>query len=147
MIKGITIDPSHALDLDDAIWVDSLPGGGWRAQVSIANVARAVRPGSPEDLDARARDLDRSVIARIPLSTLTIAATGNIPGHLLNQFSLDEHQGNLRVAVTVGDQWGMGGGDGEVDRLSDEARNVLLGPGRLRGYALHLVRRSLSGGR
>jgi exoribonuclease R len=55
MIKGITIDPSHALDLDDAIWVDSLPGGGWRAQVSIANVARAVRPGSPEDLDARAR--------------------------------------------------------------------------------------------
>jgi exoribonuclease R len=60
MIKGITIDPSHALDLDDAIWVDSLPGGGWRAQVSIANVARAVRPGSPEDLDARARVATRA---------------------------------------------------------------------------------------
>lgn len=66
-------------------------------------------------LDSRARDLDRSVIARIPLTTLTIAATGNIPGHLLNQFSLDEYQGNLRAAVTVGDQWGIGGGKTKND--------------------------------
>lgn len=66
-------------------------------------------------LDARARDLDRSVVARIPLSTLTIAATGNIPGHLLSQFSLDEYYGDIRVAVTVGDQWGVGGGNTKND--------------------------------
>ena len=54
-LKGITIDPAHALDLDDAIWVDALPIGGWRVQVSVANVAREVRLGSPEDIEARAR--------------------------------------------------------------------------------------------
>lgn len=83
-------------------------------------------------LDVRARDIDRSVIARIPLSTLTIAATGMIPGHLLNQFSLDEYRypapgvefshpslapydSILRVAVTVGDQWGIGSGKTKND--------------------------------
>lgn len=28
-------------------------------------------------------------------------ATGDVPGHLLNQFSMDEYKGNLRVATTV----------------------------------------------
>ncbi|NDL66608.1 beta-propeller domain-containing protein [Anaerotalea alkaliphila] len=30
---------------------------------------------------------------------------GSVPGRLLNQFSLDEHEGNLRVATTVGQMW------------------------------------------
>lgn len=80
-------------------------------------------------LDTRARDLDRSVITRIPLSTLTIAATGNISGHLLNQFSLDEYQGNVRIAVTVGEQWGWGvGGSGKTKNdvyVLDSALNTL----------------------
>lgn len=78
-------------------------------------------------LDTRARDLDRSVIARIPLSILTIAATGNIPGHLLNQFSLDEYNNNVRVAVTVGDQWGMGGGKTKNDVYVFDANLATLG--------------------
>ena len=61
-------------------------------------------------LETHMRDADRTTIARIPLATLTVAASGIVPGHLLNQFSMDEWGGNLRVAVTVGDQWGMGGG-------------------------------------
>lgn len=56
-------------------------------------------------LQTRARELDRTNIARIPLATLQIAATGDIPGHLLNQFSIDEYEGNVRVAVTVGERW------------------------------------------
>jgi len=32
-------------------------------------------------------------------------ASGSIAGHLLNQFSMDEHEGNLRVAVTEGAPW------------------------------------------
>jgi len=32
-------------------------------------------------------------------------ASGSVDGHLLNQFSLDEYEGNLRVAVTEGAPW------------------------------------------
>jgi len=32
---------------------------------------------------------------------VSYAATGDVPGHLLNQFSMDEDSGNLRVATTV----------------------------------------------
>jgi uncharacterized secreted protein with C-terminal beta-propeller domain len=60
-------------------------------------------------LNARMRDMDRSVVVRIPLDMLTIAATASIPGHLLNQFSLDENNGYLRLAVSVGEQWTNGG--------------------------------------
>ncbi|HSF85528.1 MAG TPA: beta-propeller domain-containing protein [Acidimicrobiia bacterium] len=33
------------------------------------------------------------------------SASGAVPGHLLNQFSLSEHEGHLRVAVTEGSPW------------------------------------------
>jgi len=56
-------------------------------------------------LDRRQRDIDRTMIARIHLPTLEIAATGTIPGHLLNQFSMDEYRDHLRVATTVGETW------------------------------------------
>lgn len=33
------------------------------------------------------------------------SATGEIKGHLLNQFSMDEYNENFRVATTIGDMW------------------------------------------
>ncbi|WP_432666294.1 beta-propeller domain-containing protein [Wukongibacter baidiensis] len=30
---------------------------------------------------------------------------GDVPGNVLNQFSMDEHQGNFRIATTKGDSW------------------------------------------
>ncbi|PSP86781.1 hypothetical protein BRC90_12160 [Halobacteriales archaeon QS_4_69_34] len=35
-------------------------------------------------------------------SSLSVAAVGAVPGRPLNQFSLDEHEGHLRIATTVG---------------------------------------------
>ena len=31
--------------------------------------------------------------------------SGEVPGHVLNQFSMDEYKGNLRIATTTGDTW------------------------------------------
>lgn len=47
-----------------------------------------------------------TVIHRISISTSSInyVATGSVPGHVLNQFSMDEYNGFLRVA-TSGDGW------------------------------------------
>lgn len=49
------------------------------------------------------REIESSSILRIDLKTLSVAATGAVPGRLLNQFSLDEHGSMLRVATTSGD--------------------------------------------
>ncbi|MCU0652998.1 MAG: beta-propeller domain-containing protein [Candidatus Pacebacteria bacterium] len=51
------------------------------------------------------RDLDRTIVAKVRLSDLAFIASGRIPGQLLNQFSLDEYNGNLRAATTLGGSW------------------------------------------
>lgn len=55
------------------------------------------------------RDFVKTGIAKIGLD-MEMLGSGSVPGTTLNQFSLDEHQNHLRVAVTVGGGWwGMGG--------------------------------------
>jgi len=55
------------------------------------------------------RELEKTAIVKIGLNDLKIASTGVVPGSILNQFSLDEYGGNLRVAVTVGGIWNIFG--------------------------------------
>ncbi len=52
------------------------------------------------------REFEKTGIVKIGLDGLQVVAVGEVPGQLLNQFSLDEYGGNLRAAVTVG-QRGM----------------------------------------
>ncbi len=64
------------------------------------------------------RELQRTGIVKVSTSDLTVAANGSVPGSLLNQFSLDEYQGYLRLATTVGGRgavwnWQFGVGPGE----------------------------------
>ena len=51
----VTIDGETAKDFDDAVYVAREPGGRWRLQVHIADVAHYVRPGSALDLEAHLR--------------------------------------------------------------------------------------------
>src|SRR5215472_5829012 len=51
----ITIDGETARDFDDAVYVRSLPNGGYELQVHIADVAHYVRRDSPLDHEARLR--------------------------------------------------------------------------------------------
>jgi uncharacterized secreted protein with C-terminal beta-propeller domain len=66
------------------------------------------------------RELERTGIIRIDLDDFGIAASGNVPGRPLNQFSLDEYQGNLRIAVTVGDGWSI------IGNLGDSTNDVYI---------------------
>lgn len=36
---------------------------------------------------------------------ITYTTKGEVPGNILNQFSMDEHKGNFRIATTKGDSW------------------------------------------
>ncbi|MFC1653346.1 beta-propeller domain-containing protein [Patescibacteria group bacterium] len=48
------------------------------------------------------REMEKTGIVKVELDDMKILSTGSIPGHPLNQFSLDEYKENLRIAVTVG---------------------------------------------
>lgn len=48
------------------------------------------------------RDLEKTQIVKISMD-LKPVASGDVPGRLLNQFSLDEYNGYLRVATTISD--------------------------------------------
>ncbi|MBD3300588.1 MAG: hypothetical protein GF347_04510 [Candidatus Moranbacteria bacterium] len=53
--------------------------------------------------ELKKRELEKTGIAKIDKDNFKIEASGVIPGFLLNQFSMDEFDGYLRVATTVGD--------------------------------------------
>lgn len=69
------------------------------------------------------RNLESTGIVKINLENFQIEATGSVPGNLLNQFALDEHQGNLRVATTVGERfswaYGLPGGGVRTESAND----------------------------
>lgn len=46
-------------------------------------------------------------------------ASGSVEGHLLNQFAMDEHEGFLRVATTLGTPWGSDDSESQVVVLGE----------------------------
>ncbi len=73
MVPGLAIDPVGARDRDDAIWVEERGDGGFRVQVSIADVAELIEEGSAIDQLARVRGFSqyidgRAVVPMLPRS-------------------------------------------------------------------------------
>lgn len=71
------------------------------------------------------RELNKTKIIKIGLDNFAIKATGEIPGKLLNQFSMDEYNNNLRLATTVESvSWQSQGNANDVYVL-DSTLNIL----------------------
>ena len=51
-------------------------------------------------------------------------ATGDVEGHLLNQFSMDEHNGYFRVATTIGEPWDTETSESQVAVLEQQGRRL-----------------------
>jgi uncharacterized secreted protein with C-terminal beta-propeller domain len=68
-------------------------------------------------IEENKRELIKTGIVKIGFN-MEVLGSGSVPGTLLNQFSLDEYEGNLRVAITVGSMWG-GWGSSQGESASD----------------------------
>lgn len=106
MVTLMTIDPGD-LRPDDAV---SVMGAGEIIYSSLQNMY--VTSGRLDDILAaeRGRIPSKEVtrVHKFDISDPKIAryvGSGEIPGHLLNQFSMSEHEGRLRVASTFGFPW------------------------------------------
>ena len=67
----------------------------------------------PVDDESTWEEMDRNFATSIhqfrvsdPAATVYVGS-GSVPGHVLNQFSMSEHAGHLRVATTLGGPWGF----------------------------------------
>ena len=61
----MTIDPATAHDYDDAVSIETLPGGRYRLGVHIADVAAFVEPGSEIDREALRRGNSTYLVDRV----------------------------------------------------------------------------------
>ena len=77
-------------------------------------------------------ETEKTTIHKISIAdgAIEYKSSGEVPGHVLNQFSMDEYQGYFRIATTTGEVWG-GGAQNHVYVL-DEDLNIA---GRLEGIA------------
>jgi uncharacterized secreted protein with C-terminal beta-propeller domain len=57
-----------------------------------------------------ASEQETTILHKISINTgdVSYVAQGEVPGHILNQFSMDEHNGFFRIATTSGNNWGEG---------------------------------------
>ena len=77
---------------------------GWLATLDRSErerVRSALRNDWRSYLGDRRRDLVRTGVVRVAVDGLTVETVGSVPGRPLNQFSLSEREGTLRVATTV----------------------------------------------
>lgn len=71
-------------------------------------------------LKKHSRELQKTGIVKVAVDDLKVVGGGEVPGALLNQFSLDEYEGNLRVATTTGSGWwGWGMGSSQDESVND----------------------------
>ncbi|NLP51492.1 beta-propeller domain-containing protein [Bacillus sp. RO1] len=74
-------------------------------------------------------------------TSVEFRANGAIPGHLLNQFSMDEYKGHFRVAATKGQAWDEHSPSSNHLFILDEGMNVISSVEDLaRGERIYSVR-------
>lgn len=76
-------------------------------------------------LKAHMRELTSTDIVKVDIATFSVDALGTVPGTLLNQFSIDEYDGNLRVATTISDGgWNSMGNENDVYVLNGSMKII-----------------------
>jgi inhibitor of cysteine peptidase len=118
------------LDTNDMVEKSFMLGSSQEMYVSRDNIflASAHYPFYPllyRTDSASTSDQETTILHKISIHTgnVTYIAQGEIPGHILNQFSMDEHNGFFRIATTSGNNWGEGSQTSNNIYILDETLN------------------------
>ncbi len=109
--------------------------------------------GNQEFEQRISRESELTIIHRIAIENgdIMYEASGAVPGHTLNRYSMDEHQEHFRVATTTGQSWRSGDGGSKnhvyvldmdlkiVGRLNDIAPGESIYSARFMGNRAYLV--------
>jgi inhibitor of cysteine peptidase len=102
------------LDTNDIVEKSFMLGSSQTMYVSKNNIflASLHYPYYPllyrtEEGSSSVNDQETTILHKISINTgnVTYTAQGEVPGHILNQFSMDEHNGFFRIATTSGNNW------------------------------------------
>ena len=101
------------LDTNDVVEKSFMLGSSQTMYVSKNNIflASLHYPYYPVlfrgDESSSTSNQETTILHKISIDTGDIAyiAQGEVPGHILNQFSMDEHNGFFRIATTSGNNW------------------------------------------
>lgn len=112
VLSVITLDLNDGLDLGDSLGVLSEGQTIYSSPTRLA-VTTTRWDGdfgwSEDGIAEGANDEYTTAVHTFDISdpsATNYVASGTIPGHLLNQYSMSEHEGHLRIAVTEGSPWG-----------------------------------------
>lgn len=99
-----------------------------------------------------ARDANETTIYKVAIdgTNIQMKAQGKVKGHMLNQFSMDEYDGHLRIATTEGSGWGadadstntlyiLDGNLKEVGKVGNLARGERIYSARFMGDKAYIV--------
>ena len=110
-LSVVTVDLSAPMVAPDTTSVladgETIYAGGGHLYVATTSYV------DPVDDESSWEEMDRNYATSIhqfrvsdPTATVYVGS-GSVPGHVLNQFSMSEHAGYLRVATTLGGPWGF----------------------------------------
>ncbi|WP_185806775.1 beta-propeller domain-containing protein [Bacillus salinus] len=95
-------------EMNNTVKTTTFLGSGHQFYMSHENIYLAVTkyPYTIERLE-RERDDEYTSVYKFAVDGLDVVlqSSADMPGHLLNQFSMDEHAGHFRAATTVGYAW------------------------------------------
>ncbi|CAM4014717.1 beta-propeller domain-containing protein [Paenibacillus alkaliterrae] len=123
-----------ALDLDDAgqpLQVSGYLGSGQTIYASekhlYVTIPKYVKNGDIYQQETQIHKF------RLDQGSIVYIGAGSVPGSLLNQFSMDEHNGYFRIAATKGDMWASGeaGSTNNLYVLDEKLHTI----GKLEGLA------------
>ncbi|WP_168412906.1 beta-propeller domain-containing protein [Bacillus salacetis] len=93
-------------EISSEINVESYLGSGHQIYMSKDNLYMALTRYNPAKENAW-ESADTEVYKfTVDKSDIEFSAMANVKGTILNQFSMDEHEGNFRIATTKGNTWG-----------------------------------------
>ena len=94
---------------DEKAEINAYLGAGENIYASTQNLYAAVTGYRYDNFDPRfgAINTSQTKVYKFALNggKVTYSASGEVPGIIVNQFSMDEHKGIFRIATTSGDMW------------------------------------------